>query len=278
MHSYRIEWPGVDIRVFSPEGVAQQRGFLSWSLLPLQTQKDVSTHYALAIGVRAALRSIGVRRAYAPNVGPASAAIVSATDLKECILLGGGVSLYRNHSIPADGVFLKPGDAFVMSAAGCPVIIATDGEHMLVAHAGRDSLIDRNAVMGLPMTREHLSIVDAIIAAFKEKGVPPQRIDMHMQLSIPAAAFEHRFDHPQYGAYNRALSAFVDAHWPHCTLNKTDKSMFLDLESVCVEQARQAGLRYVWATSSLGEFPSLAHTRDGNNPYRRNLVLVKRTV
>ena len=98
---------------------------------------------------------------------------------------------------------------------------------------------------------------------------------MIMLFAIPAETFEHRFDHPTYGEYNQALKMFVWDRWPGC-LTGDETSMFLDLGKLFVEQARQAGVHGVSAMHSLAEFPRLAHTRDGSNPERRNLIIVRR--
>ncbi len=273
MHVDKLNHPNVSIGTLGPKEANQYGLNGGWSLKLMQTQEDVFKQYGLAVGLRRTLRDMNVRKAYAPNVEPMSAIVVGTHVLNTRIRLGGHTYLYRKKQVPADGVFLRPGEAFVMSAAGCPVIIATAGEYMIVAHAGRDSLIERSAVLGAP-TREHPSIVDAIIGAFGKNGFGVDQISMCMHLAIPAIVFEHRFDHPFYGAYNRALARFVDDRWPGCTAYKNG-SMFLDLESVFVEQARRAGLRYVWAALSLDTFPDLVHTRAGENPHQRNLVVVR---
>jgi hypothetical protein len=96
-----------------------------------------------------------------------------------------------------------------------------------------------------------------------------------MLFAIPAEAFEHRFDNFHYGEYNQALDSFVSKQWEGC-MTQGDNGMFLNLESVFVEQARQAGVQQVRAEHSLAEYPRLAHTRDGGDISRRNLIVVKR--
>lgn len=262
----------VTVSAWTPED-ANRYGFSNWSLKPIQTRDDATRHHALANGLRAAISSMGARRAYAPNVAMASATIISADELKKRILLG-NIELYRDKEVPADGVSLRPGDAFVMSTAGCPIIIATAGEHVIVAHAGRDSLIERNAVLGKP-SRQHMSIVYAVIEEFLKRGESLNRIAMCMLFSIPTELFDHHPRHPEHGAYNRALVTMVDTLWHGSTVRK-DENVFLDMESVFVNQAREMGVRCAWATHSLRNFPSLAHTRDGKDPSRRNLFVVKR--
>ena len=98
---------------------------------------------------------------------------------------------------------------------------------------------------------------------------------MCMQFAIPAKWFEHTMDHPEHGAYNRALERFVGARWPDGIIRKNG-SLFLDIEDIFLEQAREAGVRHAWSAHSLADFPDLAHTRDGRDPRRRNLFVVKR--
>lgn len=254
---------------------AEERGIpRSWSLRQMQQQKDVAEHFRLAKALQSVFRKMDVHRAFAPHVAPASARIVENAILEDKIRLGDAY-LYRNNSVPADGVSLNPDETFVMSAAGCPVIIATDDDHVIVAHAGRDSLIDRGAIVCAP-SREHFSVVDTIVASFAERGTPIGAIKMCMLFAIPAKTFEHRLDHPEYHEYNYALSVFIKARWPSCALWENG-NVFPDLEKLFVEQAREKGLCNVWAINSLALFPDLAHTHDGQDPSRRNLILVKRT-
>ena len=262
------------VNAWSPED-ARWYGFRNWSLRELQTQDDSVRLHSLSKGIRSALVSVGVRTAYAPNVAAMSAVIANPEDMTKKILLE-RTELYRNAEFPADGVFIGPGQAFVASTSGCPLIIATAGEHMIVAHAGRDSLIERNAVLGKP-SRRHVSVVYAIIEELLKKGESLNEIVMCMMFSVPAESFDHHPMHPEYGTYNRELIKMIDMLWDGSTVRKNG-CVFLDLESVFVNQAREIGVRCAWAIHSLREFPALAHTRDGKDPSRRNLFVVKRNV
>lgn len=191
---------GAEISALGPEELPC--GFSSWSLQSLRTQQDVH-QVGVAIVIRNVLRKLGVHRAYAPHVIPASAQIIDTCVLNEHINIGENIALRRNRSIPGDGIPLEKGYAVLMGLAGCSVIIATDGDgDMIVAHAGRDSLVDPGAINGEP-TRKHVSIVDAIVESFLNRGATLDRIVMCMQLAIPASAFERQFDHPIHGNYNR---------------------------------------------------------------------------
>ncbi len=249
-------------------------GFQSWSLRGLQSRRDAEKWSFLITGLRTVLSRMGVHKAYAPNVGVFSAEIVDSRALGMRINLGANIVLHRDRSVPADGVLVRKGHAFVMSGAGCPVVVAVGDELMIIAHAGLRSLIDRGAVKGEP-TRGNMSVVNAIVDALGERGVTPERIAMCMLFSIPTMAFEYRLNHPQYGHYNRALSKFIRRKWPS-SARENNNSMFLDLESLFEEQARQVCVRNVRSEKSLVEFPCLAHTYDGQDSFRRNLIVVKR--
>jgi hypothetical protein len=256
-------------------------GLNSWSLKDLQTQEDVETHPLLAKGLQDAMRSMRIYKAYAPNVAPASAEITSTCLLQE-INLGDGRFLYRNHDIPADGIFLRKGAAFMMSSAGCPVIIATAHDQMAIAHAGRDSLIDRDAVLtGEPM-RIFFGAVYSLTATFAGKNISPEAITMSMHFALPAESFEHSFEHPLHGEYNRRLAELLEEQWPSAIARKNHKGILLDLGSLFKEQALNAGVSEAKVMDSLAELPYLTHTRDGRDPSGerklRNLIVVKRTL
>ena len=254
---------------------AQKRQISSWSLRPMQTQQDAHKNPDLVRGLRDALSRMGVHRAYAPSVSWANARIVDNRILSEKIPLGDGVVLHRNRSVRADGVFIEVGQAVVMSVAGCPPVIAAGSEQMLVAHAGRDSLIDPNAITGKE-PRKNISVVNAIVEAFEERGISADKIAMCMLFAISAEIFEHKFD--GHGAeYNRALATFVAEKWPRGAIQKRN-SVCIDLEEIFLHQALQAGVHHAWVAHSLAKFPAFAHTRDGHPdaPRRRNLIVVKR--
>jgi len=246
----------------------------NWGLKPLQTQHDADKNQELVKQLYGALKKMGVHKAYAPNVAPASAAIIEIDALTEQIDLGTDIVLHRNSSVPADGIFLKKGDAFMMSSAGCPIIIATGGGQMIVAHAGRDSLIDRGVLMREP-TRTHLSIVYAIAEAFIKQGIRPNEIEMQMLFSIPAKMFKHDLNHHLYGEQNHQLAAFMST-WCPDGATRENGSIFLNLEKIFLKQAQMIGVRKAFATHSLSQFPVMAHTHDKKGRDRRNLLMVKR--
>jgi hypothetical protein len=256
---------------------SEKYGLLNWSLKSIQNQKDADAkeHFVLVSGLKAVFKEMGLHRVFAPNIAPASARIIDTRLLKEAVNLGEDIVMYRNQDEAGDGVFLGRGTGIAMGIAGCPAVIATAGEQMIVAHAGRDSLIDRGAVLGEP-TRRHVSIVDAIIEAFLERGISPNDIVMCMLFAIPAKEFVHSFSHPEYGLYNYRLCEFIHKNQWSNGMDSQKNLLYLDLEMIFQEQARQNGVQNVFFGCSLDEFPALVHTRDGGGPNRRNLVVIKR--
>lgn len=274
-HIISVGHSEVEVNAWTPED-ATRYGVHNWSLKPIQNQNDVARHHSLANGLRATLSSIGARTVFAPNVAMMSGAVVPSVELMANEIRLNGACLYRDQNKHADGTILAQDETFVASTAGCAIVIASDKRNktMTIAHAGRDSLIERKAVVGRP-TRRHISIVYALIDALKELGARTGDINMCMLYSIPSESFEHRLDHPEHGHYNRALGKLIDTLWPGCT-NRKGNSIFLDMESLFIAQALEVGVRHTWAMNSLADFPALAHTRDGKDPSRRNLFVVKR--
>lgn len=266
----------IDITVLSP-WEATKHGLASWSLTHIQKPEDADKNPFLTDALASVFSKLCVHNAYAPKINAHSARVVSGESLDTMIRIGTACRLHRNQDLPADGVLIHKKNAFVVSSAGCPVILASAGDHFIVAHASRDSLIDRGAVMGNPSRPEHLSsVVYSIIGALRKKGAFPSDITMAMLFSINAEDFEHSENHSQYGEYNSALVRYVGKRWADGIVRGENGETFLDLESVFMEQACSVGVRHVWTTNPLSEHRLLAHTRDGRNPLRRNLVIVKR--
>lgn len=251
---------------------AQHYGLPGWSLKGLQQPSDIPSQRKLVNRLGEELRGLGVFDAFAPNIAPASAVIVEQEDLTTHLQLGGNLQLHRNQCIPADGVLIEKDQAFVGSFAGCPVIIATADDSMIVAHAARDSLLDRSAVYGT-CSRKYASVVYAIIGAFQELGASESDIDMTLLFSIPAEEFEHSPDHPKYGRYNYNLMLFIESRYPGGIVRKEGK-ICLDLENVFIEQARRSGITRARAFCSLAGYADLAHTAATHD---RNLYIIKRT-
>ncbi|GEM_PF-2485050 len=257
---------------------AGKYGVGTWSLAGLQTAQDVPRAQKLSRALGEVFEALDIKNAYAPQVSQNSAYILTKGTLRRARIDLGGRYLWRNPELRSDGIFLDAGDAFIMSAAGCPAIIATAKSYMVVAHAGRDSLIDRQKILRGKRSRWYDSVVDAIVDNFRMKGVGAEEIILHTGFAIPSKYFWHDFDHIQWGFFNRKLLRFFRKQWPRAVGRYDERGFTIDLSGLIKDQAVSAGIKEknVITGDSLERYPELAHTRDGKDPARRNLIIIKR--
>ncbi len=222
---------------------------MEWSLAPLQKPEDVSaapTNVTLVSKLRGALRPLGADRLFAPTPTKANGEIIEPTALKHHFRLGNGVIMFRNPEVPADGTFLRsPGDAGIFSAGGCGVIVATMDDHLVLAHAARESLIDKPRVITGQSSRHHESVVDAIVSSFCEMGYEQHQIapalKVWMLYFIKPRDFFHHKEHPQHWEYNSKVGPYLDEHlgagftqWPD--------GVRLDLPTIAAAQFKKHGV------------------------------------
>lgn len=108
----------------------------------------------------------GVRDIYVPDVRQFNAKVVSQSSpiFSDPIRSAETILHFGTN---ADGVWLEPNTAFFVASGDCPTFIAMlpDGR-VAAAHAGRDSLIDRESLRG-GKARENESVVLAILKGVK---------------------------------------------------------------------------------------------------------------
>jgi len=274
----------VRINVFCPDE-ALNYGLPEWSLQTRPDQENVGEQFPIAIatGLRKAFDRVGVHRAYAPKIIPKGVEIIDARALKMQINLGAGRFLYRSCPVSADavkagGMFLDKGCTLIMNTNDFPIVVATAKEHMIIAHATCDSLIDREGVATRRPTRRHSSIVHAIVEAFIEKKITPREIEMHMLFSIPK-------EKCKYALNNSGLAEFI-SNWCPEGVEKRKEGIFLDLEKIFLSQAHMMGIgiQNIHIRNPIVNHPAISHAFDGKkNPSidgretkRKNLVVIKR--
>ncbi len=260
------------------EAQLYERNLSNWSLRDFQGPIDAESHRPLAVAISKIFTKLNITQAYAPSVASANASIIDSKDLTHGISLKGHKMLYRNTEVPADGIFLKQGSAFVMSSAGCPLIIATAGDEMIASHAGIHSLIDE-AMYTNQKPRRHKSVVFSIIEALLRSvdNLKPEDIKMWVLFSIPASVFTYRFGNSQYGRRNRLFINAIKEDCPECVIEmQHDNCAQIDLETLIMMHATRKGVKDIYISDSLSKHPGLTHTRKGTDYKKRNLIVVRR--
>jgi copper oxidase (laccase) domain-containing protein len=159
----------------------------------------------------AALASISSRCGYcAPSPVHMNAKLMSASDFyglprpevkywvrQRKVYPYGTYSLLRGGY--ADGIYgLSIHTGYVMSAADCALVVAKNGNFIVAAHAGRNSIIDMEAMKG-GAPREHESVVHAICESVEKLGLPVSQTKVWVGFSIsPGPHFQHVKADPRY--------------------------------------------------------------------------------
>lgn len=246
-----------------------------WSLKDIYDQAGADRNPDLVAHLRSEFLPLGVTRAYGPSVAPMSGAIVDPGELTSRIVLDEGLELFRNRDLPSDGIWLEPGEAFVMSGGGCPVAIAEGGGICLVAHVGRESAIDRERLLGRTPKRKYMSVIDAMAMTACRRGVEPRDMTLRVLFQIPTSLFAHPLDDAQHGEAHRAILRYAQG-LGESVATVRDGNMHLSMHELVMAQGRLVGFRVDDVDHALPEDGPFGHTRHPVSGLRdqRNLVTV----
>lgn len=153
-----------------------------------------------------------LRNIYAPRPTRFNPVVCASRDLQESITLRQSRAvIWCGYN--ADGTMLeKKGDAFLMNTADCPTIITHDPENglIIVAHAGRDSLIEGGEISN-KQPRVHKTVICAIARCHGHEAM--HRVRVWIVCGIQSKHFGHPWNHAQYGAVNKAMIEDVIERW-----------------------------------------------------------------
>ena len=244
-------FPNVKVRLFGRNSGNKT----DWSITPLtdearQVGGTMPDCYDL---VAAQLYEADVHTAYAPRPSMFNAEIVDHGELKtfhqpnfdthvedELFPWRRSVGIFRG--VDADGCDIPSGCAFWLSSADCSCIVArAKSGFTIAAHAGRDSLVDRKCLETDTPSRRHASVVDAIMARFKENGDLTADLKFFLTCGIRADAFRHRSDHPRFGQSNRKLIEHLRLLDPMCVLGDPCEGR-ISLNAVVIAQLGRHGV------------------------------------
>jgi copper oxidase (laccase) domain-containing protein len=217
-----------------------------------------------------------VNRVWAPSPAQSNAAIVAHSDYREIANLD---TIPVMGKVSADGVCINRSEAFAITSADCPTIIAygrsvDDKPHLYAAHAGRDSLVDRTLLTKGSFGRKDFGIVFALIREMTARRVQKEDINIKVLCGI-RSGFYHPPTHPTFGSYNKKL---IDYCKKYPDAVRDEVSGEIDLYELIRGQAIAGGI--LWKNISFdrndtGSQEDLASYR--RNKEERNLVLVCRT-
>lgn len=182
------------------------------SPLPRSTHKQIF----------AALASIPSRCGYiAPSPVKMNAEIMSLSDPywhhARCWVRKRRVFPYGTYSLCrggyADGLSgLTQHSGYAMSAADCALIVAKNGNFIVAAHAGRNSIIDMEAMKGCK-PRKNESVVHAIRDAIEQRGLVFRDTEFWVGFSLsPGPHFAHTFDDAR-NTHNRNMVEYIARHY-----------------------------------------------------------------
>lgn len=221
----------------------------------------------------------GVTDVFAPSIGYRSGAIVYPHQLSDQIRLSDAVCLHRNREVPADGLLIKKKQAFMMANGGCPIIVADAQGIVIVAHAARDSLLDRAFITTGERSREHMSVVNAIQSAFRHMHIHQRHVSLAVFFGIPVLPFTHPVNDPAANGYNRKMVDHVLREWGSGIIVDPQGKAHLSISHLIKAQATTIGFKDVLLRHPLPEDGEFAYTRhdDENLCKKRNLILVWRS-
>lgn len=178
----------------------------------------------------------------------------------------------------ADGCFVPKGEAFCLTSADCPVVVAYDRQQtvLFALHAARDSLIDRRFMEHGIRGRKHPGILHALISEMQRYHVATSDVFLSVICGI-RSGFTHPVDHETHGEYNRKLLRLCRLYEGAVDEKTGSIDMYALVRGIAVENLGIPGENVLFdnidtATDQCeGEFLWASARRD---PSQRNLVVV----
>jgi hypothetical protein len=210
----------------------------NWSLGQLSdANRNVREEFSDRLG--RVLHDLDIGKALAPSPIKFTDKIIDSAELTKMVAVGNRV-LYRNPDSPADGVPLKPGEAYVISPSSCPITLMVRKDKALALHTGRDCLVDKHQREHgkLALGRRHTSIC---FSALEYLGAPYET-QVKILWSIPGPLFKHGLKDPTHGKTNEALYNIIGERWGYESIPKHDEIFYLDLPKLIKAQCLKWGV------------------------------------
>jgi hypothetical protein len=196
------------------------------------------------------LSCMGFKTVYVPNITRSSGVVIAPERHCDTIRYPFGIVL-KHTSLISEGTNLSKDEAFMLRTAGCAVLVASGEGMCIVAHGGRDALIDRNLMIKGHASRVPMSVIDSMARFARKNLVNPADMVFRSFFEISAESFKHSFSHRRHGTYNRAVVKFVRSHYGNNSAPFLDGTHCLSLSEIIRTQAFLAGFKDV----HVGDFP-----------------------
>ncbi|MBP9782389.1 MAG: laccase domain-containing protein [Candidatus Pacebacteria bacterium] len=200
--------------------------------------------------------------------------------------------LYRGAK--GDGFsFINEWNSYAVSAADCALVVVKNGDHIIAAHAGRNSVIDMERMKG-NKPRKNESVVHAIRNVIERAGGVIRDTQVWVGFSIsPGPHFAHAIS-DEKNPHNRQMVDYISREYGSVCFDKQDgqdgalgwldnkeliRQQFLnlgvrgeniELDSVCTYSDKDAQGEYLW-------YSNKRQLIVGKEQYR-NLFAVVKTV
>lgn len=223
----------------------------------------------------------GVKNIFAPSCKKFNAEIIHTEKLRHKTRLRGGQMFHRGYF--ADGVILTAkGDAFFISSADCPTIVAIGKNIAIIAHAGLGCLIDKDKIYNNKPSRKHESVVDSVMEKFIKTRENIDEIQIFITCGIKGANYSYPSYHPQYGNKNKILINYLLRKYSYSLLGDYSNGLIsLDnliknqfvlygvwpknviLDNIDTYDDKNSSGEYIWHSCARGRTPEEKKRRNG---------------
>ncbi|GEM_PF-2033225 len=125
--------------------------------------------------------------------------------------------IYRGpREYPGDAVEIIPGEMFFIGSADCPTVTIYDREsnRMICAHAGRDCLFDRGALLEGKAPRQYSSVIDTCFAQLGAPSIVFGAVQVWVNCGIRSSFFHPTHDERFREKNQRMVDYFVNTCGP----------------------------------------------------------------
>jgi copper oxidase (laccase) domain-containing protein len=216
---------GVTVAMF---GASVEDPTINWSLAHIKKfgDQEKKEHEGTVKRMCHIFSQTPLEHVYAPHPVHFNSEIVTTKDFvggADAIPFG---STIVHRGVYADGVMFNRNErnvGFIMSSADCALIVVQSVGKYFVAHAGRDSLYDKELLATKIKSKEHASIVDAIMEKIEERHRSISRVFVGCAISA-GPHFAHPSTDQTHGARNQKMLS----HFANTCFSESDRKKLGD--------------------------------------------------